>query len=67
MIPVSEQTEPADFDVNVRAKGLAHLTEKGFALLAQPLSPKADPQPYWRACLTHYTTPITACVSTLSG
>lgn len=51
MIPVAAQPEPADFDANVRAKGLAHLTEKGFAL-DQPLPPKADLQPYWRACLT---------------
>lgn len=51
MIPVAAQPEPADFDANVRTKGLAHLTEKGFAL-DQPLPPKADLQPYWRACLT---------------
>lgn len=51
MIPVAAQPEPADFDANVRAKGLAHLTEKGFAL-DKPLPPKADLKPYWRTCLT---------------
>lgn len=51
MIPVAEQPEPKDFDAKVRSKGLAHLESKGIAL-DKPLPPKADIQPYWRACLT---------------
>lgn len=51
MIPVMEQPEPAIFDEKVRQKGLTHLEKKGFSL-AQPLPPKADIEPYWRACLT---------------
>lgn len=51
MIPVSAQPEPAAFDAEVRKKGLAHLNKKGFPL-DQPLPPKADIEPYWRACLT---------------
>lgn len=51
MIPVQAHPEPATFDADVRQKGLAHLKEKGFAL-NQPLPPKAEIQPYWRACLT---------------
>ena len=51
MIPVAAQPEPVAFDADVRQKGLAHLTNKGFAL-DQPLPPKADIHPYWRACLT---------------
>lgn len=50
MIPVAEQPEPKDFDAKVRSKGLAHLKSKGIAL-DKPLPPKADIQPYWRACL----------------
>lgn len=51
MIPVAAQPEPAVFDAEVRQKGLAHLIKKGFPL-DQPLPPKADIEPYWRACLT---------------
>lgn len=51
MIPVIEQPEPDTFDAQVRAKGLAHLEKKGFAL-DQPLPPKAKITPYWRDCLT---------------
>ena len=51
MIPVVEQPEPAVFDATVRQKGLAYLEKKGFSL-DQPLPPKADIEPYWRACLT---------------
>lgn len=51
MMPVVEQPEPTAFDATVRQKGLAHLEKKGFAL-DKPLPPKADLQPYWRACLT---------------
>lgn len=51
MIPVTAQPEPAAFDTEVRQKGLAHLNKRGFSL-NQPLPPKADIEPYWRACLT---------------
>ncbi|CAK8722535.1 MAG: TIGR02646 family protein [Candidatus Electronema aureum] len=50
MIPVLEQSEPADFDAKVRQKGLAFLRKKGIAL-DQPLPDKADIAPYWRDCL----------------
>ena len=50
MIPVAFQPEPAAFDAEVRQIGLAHLNIKGLPL-DQPLPPKADLQPYWRACL----------------
>jgi uncharacterized protein (TIGR02646 family) len=51
MIPVAAQPEPAAFDAEVRQKGLAHLDKKRFPL-NQPLPPKAEIEPYWRACLT---------------
>jgi uncharacterized protein (TIGR02646 family) len=51
MIYVVAQSEPAAFDADVRQKGLAYLTAKKFAL-DQPLPPKAEIEPYWRACLT---------------
>ena len=51
MIPVQAKPEPATFDAEVRQKGLAHLAKKGFPL-NQPLPPKADIEPIWRACLT---------------
>jgi len=51
MIPVAAQPEPAAFDADVRQKGLANLKKNGFPL-DQPLPPKADIEPYWRACLT---------------
>lgn len=51
MIPVQAKPEPAAFDTEVRQKGLAHLAAKGFSL-NQPLPPKADIEPLWRACLT---------------
>ena len=51
MIPVAAQLEPAAFDAEVRQKGLAHLRKKGIPL-GQPLPPKAEIEPYWRACLT---------------
>lgn len=51
MIPVAAQPEPAAFNAEVRQKGLAHLNKKGFPL-DQPLPPKANIEPYWRACLT---------------
>lgn len=51
MIPVAAQPEPVAFDTDVRQKGLVHLNNKGFAL-NQPLPPKAEIYPYWRACLT---------------
>ncbi|MCW8206724.1 hypothetical protein D8B24_06615 [Verminephrobacter aporrectodeae subsp. tuberculatae] len=50
MIPVAAQPEPPTFDAMVRRKGLAHLAKKGFSP-NQPLPPKADITPYWRACL----------------
>jgi hypothetical protein len=50
MIPIAAQPEPADFDAEVRKKGLAHLRKKGIPL-DQPLPPKANIEPYWRACL----------------
>lgn len=51
MIPVTAQPEPANFDGEVRRKGLAHLANKGYAL-NQSLPPKAEIIPYWRSCLT---------------
>lgn len=46
MIPVTLQPEPADFDVEVRQKGLAWLTTKGTAPHAAP--PKSSKLPrYW--------------------
>lgn len=51
MIPVAAQPEPGDFEVKVRKKGLAHLKRNGIAL-DQPLPPKTEIEPYWRACLT---------------
>lgn len=51
MIPVAEQSEPADFDMNVRTRGLAHLNKLGVSL-DQPLPRKTEIEPYWRACLT---------------
>jgi uncharacterized protein (TIGR02646 family) len=51
MIPVAAQPEPPAFDAEVRQKGLSHLKKRGFPL-AQPLPPKAEIEPYWRACLT---------------
>jgi len=52
MIPVRLQPEPASFDANVRAKGLAHLQAKGYAL-DQPLPSGATIEPFWRGdCLT---------------
>lgn len=51
MIPVAAKPEPAAFDAAVRQKGLAHLILGDFPLNL-PLSPNADIEPYWRACLT---------------
>ena len=52
MIPVQLQPEPASFDANVRAKGLAHLNAKGYAL-DKPLPSGATIEPFWRGdCLT---------------
>ena len=51
MIPVQAQPEPKAFDADVRQKGLAYLRKQSFPL-DQPLPPKADIEPYWRACLT---------------
>ena len=51
MIPVAAQPEPAAFDAEVRRKGLVHLSERGLPL-DEPLPPKADIEPYWRASLT---------------
>ena len=51
MIPVAVHPEPAAFDAQVRQKGLAHLRKKGFPL-GQLLPPKAEIEPYRRACLT---------------
>lgn len=50
MIHVILQPEPAKFDKEVRQKGLAHLTKKEIAL-DQPLPPKTELSPCWRACL----------------
>ncbi|MBF0582894.1 MAG: hypothetical protein HQL80_01520 [Magnetococcales bacterium] len=50
MIPVSPQPEPAQFDSDVRQKGLAHLVNKGLAL-DQPLPRGTKIESYWRACL----------------
>lgn len=52
MIPVQPQPEPDFFDEQVRAKGLIHLKDNGYAL-DQSLPAKADIRPYWRGdCLT---------------
>ena len=52
MIPVQPQPEPGFFDAEVRAKGLAHLKAKGYAL-DQPLPARATIEPHWRGdCLT---------------
>ncbi len=52
MIPVQPQPEPDFFEAEVRAKGLAHLKDKGYAL-DQPLPAKAEIASYWRGdCLT---------------
>ena len=52
MIPVQPQPEPGFFDAEVRAKGLAHLKAKGYAL-DQPLPAGATIEPHWRGdCLT---------------
>jgi len=50
MIHVTTQAEPANFDADVRLRGLAHLRRKRVAL-DMPLPPKTKIQPYWRACL----------------
>lgn len=46
MIPVALQPEPADFDVEVRQKGLAWLTAKGLAPYAAPPDSSKLPS-YW--------------------
>lgn len=52
MISVQPQPEPGFFDAEVRAKGLAHLKAKGYAL-DQPLPAGATIEPHWRGdCLT---------------
>ena len=52
MIPVQPQPEPGFCDAEVRAKGLAHLKAKGYAL-DQPLPAGATIEPHWRGdCLT---------------
>lgn len=51
MIPVVARQEPALFDAEVRQKGLTHLRKRGIPL-GQPLPPKAEIEPYWRACLS---------------
>jgi uncharacterized protein (TIGR02646 family) len=50
MIHVNAQPEPAAFDSEVRQKGLAWLKKKKIPL-DQPLPPKTEVEPYWRACL----------------
>lgn len=50
MIPVDPQPEPANFEQDVRQKGLAYLKEKGIPL-DRPLPPKTAIHPYWRDCL----------------
>jgi hypothetical protein len=50
MIHVNAQPEPADFDSQVRKKGLAHLQCKGIAL-SKPLPSNVEIAPYWRNCL----------------
>ena len=51
MISVQPQPEPGFFDAEVRAKGLAHLKAKGYAL-DQPLPAGASIEPHWRGdCL----------------
>lgn len=50
MIPVTERPEPADFDANVRKKGLRFLKKKGIPL-DRNLPPGAKLEPYWRHCL----------------
>lgn len=50
MIPVLEQPEPADFDANVRQKGLAFLRRKGIAL-DQPVPKGTKLDTCWRSCL----------------
>ncbi|WMC11484.1 hypothetical protein PU634_03745 [Oceanimonas pelagia] len=50
MLHVTPQPEPADFDAEVRQKGLAHLKKAGIDI-NQPLPEGTQLQPYWRACL----------------
>lgn len=50
MIPVAAAPEPAAFDQQVRAKGLAWLAANGLPSQG-PLPPGTEPSPYWRACL----------------
>ncbi|MBF0399387.1 MAG: hypothetical protein HQL90_01315 [Magnetococcales bacterium] len=61
MIPVSPQPEPAQFNSDVRQKGLAHLAKKGLAL-DQPLPSGTKIQSYWRNCLDDlYTSYQSTC------
>lgn len=50
MIPVQPKNEPPDFDVKVRAKGLAWLTKNGYPT-AGPVPEGGTLYPYWRNCL----------------
>ncbi|WP_130470007.1 hypothetical protein [Candidatus Magnetaquicoccus inordinatus] len=50
MIPVSPQSEPAQFNSTVRQKGLAYLHKRGLAL-DKPLPPGTTIESYWRSSL----------------
>ena len=65
MIPVFKQPEPADFDANVRQKGLAFLRRKGIAL-DQPVPKGAELYPYWRSCLDELHASYQGCCAYLA-
>jgi len=50
MLHVVPQPEPADFNSQVRQKGLSYLSESGIDL-SQPLPEGVKLRPYWRNCL----------------
>lgn len=50
MIPVVPQSEPADFDANIRQKGLNWLVKKGIDL-GSPAPDNFEFNPLWRECL----------------
>jgi uncharacterized protein (TIGR02646 family) len=65
MIPVVEQSEPADFDAKVRQKGLASLRRKGIAL-DQPVPAKTEFEAYWRNCLDELHSSYNGCCAYLA-
>lgn len=50
MLHIDQQPEPANFDAQVRQKGLTYLRNTGFDL-TKPLPRGSTLSPYWRACL----------------